>query len=93
MILQLIPHSVARDTALRRVPLGRSAVEHSRPLHQDRCNASDSEEVFMFKLIACFFVLLVLPAVLAMLYVALNPDAFMMSITPATDLPDWSLGS
>lgn len=93
MIPQLIPLPVARDTKIRRLPLERSVAEHPLSLTHALKDASAAEEAYFFKLIAWFFVLLVLPAIAALLYIALHPDAFMMSITPATDLPDWSLGS
>lgn len=41
-----------------------------------------AEEIYVFQLIAWFFVLFILPAILTLLYIALNPEVFTMDIAP-----------
>ncbi len=47
------------------------------------------EESYVFKLIASFFVFLILPAILTLLYLALNPEAFAIDTPPKIDFSTW----
>ncbi|TWU19404.1 hypothetical protein [Allorhodopirellula heiligendammensis] len=44
------------------------------------------EEKYVFQLIGWFLMLILLPAVLTILYMFVNPDAFTTDVTPTTDL-------
>ena len=51
-----------------------------------------NEDSYIFRLLILMLVALVLPGLLGMVYLILNPDAFMYDITPNRDFSSWYPG-
>lgn len=66
-------------------------VAENGEVHDDR-RYRDDEERYIVKLILLMLLTLLLPAVLMLLYIYFNPDAFQYDITPKQDFSSWHPG-
>ncbi len=88
----LIAQPIPRKSDIKRLP-PTPIVRELVPRSAQTSVVSDSaEEMYNIKLIACFFGLIILPAILMLLYIALNPQAFTTDITPKIDFSTWQPG-
>ena len=92
MIPALIVRPITRESDIKRPPRKRIIRKLAPQTPQAVDDSLRDEETYIFKLLAWFFVLLILPAILTLLYIAVNPDAFMIEITPNTDFSTWQPG-
>ena len=76
MIPALIAQPITRESDIKRPPPKRIVRELAPRTPQTVDDPLSDEETYIFKLLAWFFVLLILPAILTLLYIAVNPDAF-----------------
>ncbi|QEG41837.1 hypothetical protein UC8_38650 [Roseimaritima ulvae] len=92
MIPLLIPQPVNQRTESTR-PLSQPSFRvQGLRLLQPRHDSRRDEKRYLSRLVAWVFALLVVPAILTMLYIALNPDAFTIDITPTIDFTTWQPG-
>lgn len=76
MISLLIARPTRCESDIKRLPPKRIVRKRLTRNMQTVEDFNRDEEAYVFKLIAWFFVLLILPAILTLFYLALNPDAF-----------------
>ena len=95
MFTTLIAQPITRESEIKRPPPKRLYREHTRLTTETQRtkqilhNAISDEERYLIKLIVWFFVVFVLPAMLTLLYIIANPDAFMIDVTPTIDFSSW----
>nr|WP_143548253.1 hypothetical protein [Rhodopirellula sp. SM50] len=98
MIPALIAQPITSESETQHPPPKRIArkrtLQNTRTLRTAKIldDSIGEEEACILKLIAWFVVLLILPAILTLLYVSLNPDAFMINIAPEIDFSTWRPG-
>ncbi|WP_283433784.1 hypothetical protein [Neorhodopirellula lusitana] len=98
MFTNLIASPSTHESATKRpsstpVVRGRSLRDAEKQRSAKKLAESTREEgAYIFNLVACMFALLVLPAVLALLFLLVNPDAFMIDIGSGADFSTWQPG-
>lgn len=85
MIPLLVAQPITEEGKIERPPPERIVRERASRLSQTFEDSLSEDEKYVCKLLAWIFMLLVLPAILTLVFIALNPDAFMIDVTPKRD--------
>lgn len=92
MISLLIIQPTTSELDIKRPPPNQIDRELATRSVQTVDDFNSAEETYMIRLIAWYFVILILPAILTLFYITLNPDAFMIDITSKIDFSTWQPG-
>lgn len=92
MNVNLIIRPTTCDSDVKALPRKRVNREHVPRNSPNVDHLNRVEDRYILKLLLWYFVLTILPAILTLLYLVLNPDALMIDISPKIDFSAWQPG-